>query len=150
MAKTLVDDICQLLFTNPQVYCWSDFLYQAMDINLSMFLDRPPHVQGRLCNVPPLSEADFEQVGSQETEPSRESFNEANTFAINAVQLARTGSTSHHPVSKCTSLLRNITVDRYFTLKFEEDTGHSQDICLETNFLVGFTPFPGIQVFVNK
>ena len=55
-----------------------------------MLLDRPPHVQGRLCNVPPLSEADFDQVsGSQVTY-----LTEANTFAINAVQLARTGSTS--------------------------------------------------------
>jgi hypothetical protein len=62
-----------------------------MDINLSMLLDRPPRVQGRLCNVSPLSEADFEQVsGSQETDNDYE----ANTFAINAVQVARTGSTS--------------------------------------------------------
>lgn len=61
-----------------------------MDINLSMLLDRPPHVQGRLCNVPPLSEADFDQAsGSQVGYPD-----EANTFVINAVQLARTGSTS--------------------------------------------------------
>lgn len=102
-----------------------------MDINLSMLLDRPPHVQGRLCNVPPLSEADFEQVESEETEHSREGLNEANAFAINAMQLARTGSTSHNSVSKCTPLLTNITVDRYFTLKYDEDTGHAQDICLE-------------------
>lgn len=61
-----------------------------MNINLSILLDRPPHVQGRLCNVPPLSEADFEQVSeSQET-----GLSEANTFVINGVQLARTGSTS--------------------------------------------------------
>ncbi|CAI7646993.1 unnamed protein product [Penicillium viridicatum] len=91
------------------------WMVYAMDINLSMLLDRPPHVQGRLCNVPPLSEADFEQVESEHTEPSREGLNEANeanTFAINAMQLAR-------------------TVDRYFTIKFDEDTGHAQDICLE-------------------
>ncbi|CAG8893267.1 unnamed protein product [Penicillium egyptiacum] len=84
------------------------WMVYAMNINLSMLLDRPPHVQGRLCNVPPLSEADFEQAcGSQEPD-----LNEANTFAINAVQLAR-------------------TVDRFFTIKFDEDSGHSQDICLE-------------------
>ncbi|KAJ5274904.1 transcriptional regulator family: Fungal Specific TF [Penicillium chrysogenum] len=84
------------------------WMVYAMNINLSMLLDRPPHVQGRLCNVPPLSEADFEQVSeSQET-----GLSEANTFVINGVQLAR-------------------TVDRYFTIKFDEDSGHSQDICLE-------------------
>ncbi|KAJ5285390.1 transcriptional regulator family: Fungal Specific TF [Penicillium chrysogenum] len=84
------------------------WMVYAMNINLSMLLDRPPHVQGRLCNVPPLSEADFEQVSeSQET-----GLSEANTFVINGVQLAR-------------------TVDRYFTIKFDEDGGHSQDICLE-------------------
>jgi hypothetical protein len=64
-----------------------------MNINLSMLLDRPPHVQGRLCNVPPLSESDFEQV----SEPRETGLSEANTFAINAVQLARTGSTSIIP-----------------------------------------------------
>lgn len=91
----------------PQgLFCWSDFQYQAMDINLSMLHDRPPHVQGRLCNVPPLSEADFEPVESEETGTSRED-NGANTFAINAVQLAWTGSTSHHLVSKCTYSLAN-------------------------------------------
>ncbi|KAJ5244475.1 transcriptional regulator family: Fungal Specific TF [Penicillium chrysogenum] len=84
------------------------WMVYAMNINLSMLLDRPPHVQGSLCNVPPLSEADFEQVSeSQET-----GLSEANTFVINGVQLAR-------------------TVDRYFTIKFDEDSGHSQDICLE-------------------
>ncbi|KAJ5814936.1 hypothetical protein N7474_006713 [Penicillium riverlandense] len=84
-----------------------------MDVNLSMLLDRPPHVQGRLCNVPPLSESDFEQDnGSIEAETFGETLNEANVFAINAVQLAR-------------------TVDRFFTIKFDEDSGHSQDICLE-------------------
>lgn len=76
-----------------------------MDINLSMLHDRPPHIQGRLCNVPLLSEADFEQVESEETGTSLEDLNGANTFAIHAVQLAWTGSTSHHPVSKCTYLL---------------------------------------------
>lgn len=91
MAKIVVDDICQLLFTPTQVYYQSDFPSQAMDINLSMLLDRPPHVQGRLCNVPPLSEVDFEQVGSQETGTSQEKLSEANAFVINAVQLARTG-----------------------------------------------------------
>ncbi|KAF9242410.1 transcriptional regulator family: Fungal Specific TF [Penicillium roqueforti] len=60
------------------------WMVYAMDINLSMLLDRPPHVQGRLCNVPPLSEADFDQA-----------------------------------------------MDRFFTIKFDEDSGHSQDICLE-------------------
>ncbi|OQE84809.1 hypothetical protein PENNAL_c0026G05188 [Penicillium nalgiovense] len=80
----------------------------AMNINLSMLLDRPPHVQGRLCNVPPLSEADFEQV----SEAQESGLSEAITFVINAVQLAR-------------------TVDRFFTIKFDEDSGHSQDICLE-------------------
>ncbi|KAJ5836516.1 Transcription factor [Penicillium robsamsonii] len=88
---------------------WRRLWWMAMDINLSMLLDRPPHVQGRLCNVSPLSESDFEQVsGSQETDNDCE----ANTFAINAVQLAR-------------------TVDQFFTLKYDEDTGHSQDICLK-------------------
>ncbi|KAJ9483120.1 hypothetical protein VN97_g10293 [Penicillium thymicola] len=88
------------------------WMVYAMDIHLSMLLDRPPHVQGRLCNVPPLSETDFEQAEPEETELSREGLNEANAFAINAMQLAR-------------------TVDPYFTLKFDGDTGHAQDICLE-------------------
>jgi hypothetical protein len=66
-----------------------------MDINLSMLLDRPPHVQGRLCNVPPLSEADFERVnGSKETETFGETLNKANVFAIKAAELARIGITS--------------------------------------------------------
>lgn len=95
MAKVVVDGICQLISKKPQIYSWPNFLDQAMDINLSMLLDRPPHVQGRLCNVPPLSESDFEQVsGSKETEISGETLNEANIFMINAVQLARTGITS--------------------------------------------------------
>lgn len=65
-----------------------------MDINLSMLLDRPPHVQGRLCNVPPLSEADFEQVNNlKDTENIGGTPNEANIFVINSVQLARTGMT---------------------------------------------------------
>ena len=65
-----------------------------MDINLSMLLDRPPHVQGRLCNVPPLSEADFEQVNDRkDTETIGGTPNEANIFVINSVQLARTGMT---------------------------------------------------------
>lgn len=65
-----------------------------MDINLSMLLDRPPHVQGRLCNLPPLSEADFEQSnGSNETVSSGENLNEVNMFAVNSVQLARIGTT---------------------------------------------------------
>lgn len=90
MAKIVVDGICRLFPNKAQVYITSLTLNQAMNINLSMLLDRPPHVQGRLCNIPPLSEADFDQVSeSQETD-----LNEANTFAINAVQLARTGSTS--------------------------------------------------------
>jgi hypothetical protein len=60
-----------------------------------MLLDRPPHVQGRLCNVPPLSESDFEQDnGSMQAETFGETLNEANIFAINAVQLARTGIAS--------------------------------------------------------
>lgn len=118
--------------TKSLVYYSSDFLNQTMDIHLSMLLDRPPHVQGRLCNVPPLSEADFEQAESEETELSREGLNEANAFAINAMQLARTGSTSHIILSRnATSLLTNITVDPYFTLKLDGDTGHAQDICLE-------------------
>lgn len=63
-----------------------------MDINLSMLLDRPPHVQGRLCNVPPLSEADFEPVNDfKDTETIGGTPNEANVFVINSVQLARTG-----------------------------------------------------------
>lgn len=65
-----------------------------MDINLSMLLDRPPHVQGRLCNVPPLSETDFEQVSDcKDTETIGGTPNEANIFVINSVQLARTGMT---------------------------------------------------------
>jgi hypothetical protein len=65
-----------------------------MDINLSMLLDRPPRVQGRLCNVPPLSEADFEQVnGLQAAETICRNLNEANIFVINSVQLAQTGMT---------------------------------------------------------
>jgi len=103
-----------------------------MDINLSMLLDRPPHVQGRLCSVPPLSEADFEPVsGSKDTETFGETLNEANIFVINAVQLARIGITSIVLFSKFTVMLTSITVDRFFTIKFDEDTGHSQDICLE-------------------
>ncbi|KAJ5606204.1 Transcription factor [Penicillium lagena] len=93
-----------------------------MDINLSMLLDRPPHVQGRLCNVPPLSESDFEQsTGSKKTETFGENLNEANIFVINAVQLAR-------------------TVDRFFTIKFDQDSGHSQDICLEQISLWSSSP----------
>jgi hypothetical protein len=70
-----------------------------MDINLSMLLDRPPHVQGRLCNVPSLSEADFEQVNNlKDTENIGGTPNEANIFVINSVQLARTGMT-HYTVS---------------------------------------------------
>ncbi|KAJ6068616.1 transcriptional regulator family: Fungal Specific TF [Penicillium canescens] len=89
------------------------WMVYAMDINLSMLLDRPPHVQGRLCNVPPLSEADFEQAnGLKETETFGEALNKANVFAIKAAQLAQ-------------------IVDRFFTLKFDEDSGDSQDICLE-------------------
>ncbi|OQD90866.1 hypothetical protein PENANT_c001G06735 [Penicillium antarcticum] len=69
------------------------WMVYAMDINLSMLLDRPPHVQGRLCNVPPLSEADFEHVnGLKGAETFDETLNEANVFAINAVQLARIGT----------------------------------------------------------
>lgn len=66
-----------------------------MDVNLSMLLDRPPHVQGRLCNVPPLSEADFERAnGPKETETFGEALSKSNVFAIKAVQLARIGITS--------------------------------------------------------
>lgn len=102
-----------------------------MDINLSMLLDRPPHVQGRLCNVPPLSEADFEEVNwSKETETFGETLNQANLFAINAVELARTGNI-HYSVSRFNCFLTCLAVDRFFTIKFDEDTGHSQDICLE-------------------
>jgi hypothetical protein len=102
-----------------------------MDINLSMLLDRPPHVQGRLCNVPALSEADFEQAnGSNETETFGETLNGANTFAIHAVQLAWTGD-NHYAFAKSKCLLTPITVDRFFTIKFDEDTGHSQDVCLK-------------------
>lgn len=65
-----------------------------MDINLSMLLDRPPHVQGRLCNVPPLSEADFEQVNDlKDAGTVGGTPNEANFFVINSVQLARIGMT---------------------------------------------------------
>ncbi|KAG0153366.1 hypothetical protein PDIDSM_5219 [Penicillium digitatum] len=95
---------------------WRRLWWMAIDINLSMLLDRPPHAQGRLCNVPPLSESDFEQVESRETGNFREGRNEANTFAINTVQLAR-------------------IVDRFFTIRYDEDTGHSQDICLEQIYL---------------
>lgn len=63
-----------------------------MDINLSMLLDRPPRVQGRLCNVKPLSEDDFEKVTIFEgTEVLGKTLNDADRFAINAVQLARIG-----------------------------------------------------------
>jgi hypothetical protein len=63
-----------------------------MDINLSMLLDRPPHVQGRLCNVSPLSEADFEPVNEpNDTETFGETLNGANIFVIHAVQLAQIG-----------------------------------------------------------
>ncbi|KAJ5142871.1 uncharacterized protein N7515_001658 [Penicillium bovifimosum] len=86
---------------------------EAMDINLSMLLDRPPHVQGRLCNLPPLSEADFEH---EDRPDERDAFpvtsSEVSSFVINYVQLAR-------------------IVDKFFTLKFDEDSGQSQDICLE-------------------
>ncbi|KAJ5543260.1 transcriptional regulator family: Fungal Specific TF [Penicillium sp. DV-2018c] len=89
------------------------WMLYAMDINLSMLLDRPPHVQGRLCNVPPLSAPDFEQEdGLNEQDAFPESPSEVHTFAINYVQLAR-------------------IVDQFFTLKFNEDSGQSQDICLE-------------------
>ncbi|KAJ5688837.1 hypothetical protein N7462_003229 [Penicillium macrosclerotiorum] len=89
------------------------WMVYAMDINLSMLLDRPPHVQGRLCNVDTLSETDFEGLDENiESEKVGQTLSEANMFAVNAVQLAR-------------------TVDRYFTIKLDQGTGHSQDICLE-------------------
>lgn len=63
-----------------------------MDINLSMLLDRPPRVQGRLCNVKPLSEDDFEEVNiSEGTEAFGKILDDADIFAINAVQLALIG-----------------------------------------------------------
>lgn len=59
-----------------------------------MLLDRPPRVQGRLCSVSALSEDDFELApGSLESETFGDTINEANLFAISAVQLARTGTT---------------------------------------------------------
>lgn len=63
-----------------------------MDVNLSMLLDRPPRVQGRLYNVKPLAEDDFEQpTDSADQETFGETLNAANRFTINAVQLARIG-----------------------------------------------------------
>lgn len=100
-----------------------------MDINLSMLLDRPPHVQGRLCNVPSLSDADFKQTdGSKSTETVNRTLSEANVFAINIAQLAQIGMHSSFYSGLGSSLMH--TVDRFFTLKFEED-GDSQDICLD-------------------
>lgn len=97
-----------------------------------MLLDRPPHVQGRLCNVPPLSEADFEQVnGFKETDTFREVPNEGNIFVINSVQLARTGITSVVRFLILAASLTPIAVDRFFAIKFDEDSAHLQDICLE-------------------
>jgi hypothetical protein len=64
-----------------------------MDVNLSMLLDRPPRVQGRLCNVRPLSEDDFEgPTQSADQEILGETFNAANNFTIHAVQLAQIGN----------------------------------------------------------
>ncbi|CAI7578441.1 unnamed protein product [Penicillium manginii] len=84
-----------------------------MDVNLSMLLDRPPRVQGRLCNVRPLSEDDFEgPTQSADQENLGETFNAANNFTIHAVQLAQ-------------------IVDQFYTIKFDETNAQSQDVCLE-------------------
>ncbi|CAG7942180.1 unnamed protein product [Penicillium salamii] len=103
------------------------WMIYTMDINLSMFLDRPPHVQGRLCNVPPLTEDDFEPNDDpDDSDPSDENFYNVSMFVINAMQLAR-------------------IVDRFFTIKYDEDTGHSQDICLEQISLWSSSLPPGLQ-----
>ncbi|CAI7615778.1 unnamed protein product [Penicillium bialowiezense] len=89
------------------------WMIYTMDINLSTFLDRPPHVQGRLCNVAPLDESDFVYLDSpSDPGSSGESTHQVNSFVIHTMELAR-------------------IVDRFFTLKLDENTGHSQDICLE-------------------
>ena len=63
-----------------------------MDINLSMFLDRPPRVQGRLCNVPPLTEADFETGDNPKNSgDSVEQSYASGDFLVKTVQLARIG-----------------------------------------------------------
>ncbi|CAG8089111.1 unnamed protein product [Penicillium olsonii] len=80
------------------------WMIYAMDINLSMFLDRPPRVQGRLCNVPPLTEADFETGDNPKNSgDSVEQSYASGDFLVKTVQLARidtldlrvTGSSSH-------------------------------------------------------
>jgi hypothetical protein len=72
-----------------------------MDVNLSMLLDRPPRVQGRLCSVKPLAEDDFEQqTDCVDQETFGETLNAANRFTINAVQLARIGIGSLVPASR--------------------------------------------------
>ncbi|KAJ5979842.1 hypothetical protein N7481_007140 [Penicillium waksmanii] len=92
------------------------WMVYAMDVNLSMLLDRPPRVQGRLCNVKPLAEDDFEQpTDSADQETFGETLNAANRFTINAVQLARIA----------------MLVDQFYTIKFDETNSHSQDVCLD-------------------
>ncbi|KAJ5110534.1 transcriptional regulator family: Fungal Specific TF [Penicillium argentinense] len=87
------------------------WMVYAMDIHLSMLLDRPPRVQGRLCNVPPLSEADVERVSESQLKTSAVTSIDEDLFMIYAVQLAS-------------------IVDQFFTIKSDEH-GQSQDICLE-------------------
>jgi hypothetical protein len=64
-----------------------------MDISLCTFLDRPPHIQGRLCNFSPLDESDFECIdASGEPDSSGESTHRVNAFVISTMQLARIGT----------------------------------------------------------
>jgi len=99
-----------------------------------MLLDRPPRVQGRLCNVRPLSEDDFDLSSDVEIEAPGRILPEADLFAIHAVQLARIGmSNPSHPAiyfASC-SMLRLSPVDQFYTIKFDETSAQSQDVCLE-------------------
>ena len=114
-----------------------------MDISLSTFLDRPPHIQGRLCNVPPLDESDFECPESPgESGSPGDSVHQVNTFVISTMQLARIGTAN---LSQLLRLLRYSLVDRFFTIKLDEHTGHSQDICLEQISLWSNTQPPEFQ-----
>ncbi|KAJ5352440.1 transcriptional regulator family: Fungal Specific TF [Penicillium brevicompactum] len=103
------------------------WMIYTMDISLSTFLDRPPHIQGRLCTVPPLDESDFDCPESPgESGSPGHSAHQVNTFVISTMQLAR-------------------IVDRFFTIKLDEHTGHSQDICLEQISLWSNTQPPEFQ-----
>ncbi|OJJ29669.1 hypothetical protein ASPWEDRAFT_121776 [Aspergillus wentii DTO 134E9] len=89
------------------------WMVYAMDINLSMLLDRPPRVQGRLCDVAPLSEADFDLVsGLLERDCLGGTQREQSLFVVYAVQLAQ-------------------TVDGHYTIKLGNSNGLAQDRCLE-------------------